>query len=349
MGGLLLCYALSFFFAAFFGYLTGKLYNRTRGQEMIAGLIVGYFANGVYQFLFLFAVGGLIAVTVPHPMIMDNGIGVRMTVDLVELDKGGLKYVIDNIYQAPFVYAVLVISLAILAAMCFVYYMNKRGGHGRKNSPAAFAFNALLCLIAVGIAAYAINARAGYISLPPVPMLDSWVPRLARVRNVPVVTGLLILALCAFTSLIMKTKLGQDFRSVGQSQHIAEVSGINIDRTRIIATIISTVLAAWGQLIYLQNMGTLNTYGAHTQIGLFSVAALLVGGASASRASITNAILGIVLFHAMFIISPEMGKSLFGQAVLGEYFRTFLAYGVIGVALALHVWTTNRKSRPAVE
>jgi simple sugar transport system permease protein len=127
------------------------------------------------------------------------------------------------------------------------------------------------------------------------------------------------------------------------------VSGINVDRTRIIATIMSTVLAAWGQLIYLQNMGTLSTYSAHTQIGLFSVAALLVGGASTTRASIKNAVFGTILFNAMFIMSPELGQSLFGQAVLGEYFRTFLAYGVIGVALGLHVWKANKKSKIVIE
>jgi len=159
----------------------------------------------------------------------------------------------------------------------------------------------------------------------------------------------LIITLCIFTWLIMKTKLGQDFRAVGQSQHIAKVSGINVDRTRIIATMISTVLAAWGQLIFLQNMGTLNTYGAHTQIGMFSVAALLVGGASTSRASIQNAVFGTILFNAMFIMSPEIGLSLFGQAALGEYFRTFMVYGVIGVALGLHVWKANKKDKIVLE
>jgi len=51
----------------------------------------------------------------------------------------------------------------------------------------------------------------------------------------------------------------------------------------------------------------------------------------------------------MFIMSPEIGQSLFGQAILGEYFRTFMVYGVIGVALGLHVWNTNKKSRITVE
>jgi hypothetical protein len=103
-----------------------------------------------------------------------------------------------------------------------------------------------------------------------------------------------------------------------------------------------TVLAAWGQIMYLQNMGTLNTYGAHTQIGMFSVASILVGGASTQKASVKHAIIGTILFNSMFIISPEIGLSLFGNALPGEYFRTFMVYGVIGLALGLHVWRTNK-------
>ena len=46
--------------AALFGFLIGKLLNKMKGQEMIGGLILGYFANGLYQLLFLFIFGNLI-------------------------------------------------------------------------------------------------------------------------------------------------------------------------------------------------------------------------------------------------------------------------------------------------
>jgi len=333
ISGLLFCFIVAALVAALCGYFTGKLYNKTRGQEMIASLIVGFFANGIYQFLFLFVVGMVIAVPATHPMIKPDGIGIRMTVDLVPVKQGGLKYALDNIYQIPFVHALLVVALGLLALLLIRYYWNKRKGYGYRNSMSSLLVNGTLCLGLAGVAIHAMMTKS----------------ELMMVRKVPVVTGLLIIGLCVFTVLIMKTKLGQDFRSVGQSQHTAEVSGINVDRTRIIATMISTVLAAWGQIIYLQNMGTLNTYNAHTQIGMFSVAALLVGGASTSKASITHAIFGTILFNAMFIMSPEIGQSLFGQAILGEYFRTFMVYGVIGVALGLHVWNTNKKSRITLE
>jgi len=142
-----------------------------------------------------------------------------------------------------------------------------------------------------------------------------------------------------------KTKLGQDFRSVGHNQHIAEVSGINVDRTRIIATIFSTVLAAWGMIIYLQNMGTLVVYDAHRNIGLFSVAALLVGGASTTKAGVKNALIGAALFNSMTIVSPELGEALFGDPASGEFFRSFMVYGVIGLALGLYVWKSIKAER----
>lgn len=331
ISGLLYSFVIAFFVAAFCGYLTGLLYNKTRGQEMIASLIVGYFANGIYQFLFLFVVGVVIAVPATHPMIKPDGIGIRMTVDLVPLKNGGLKYALDNIWTVPFVHALIIVAVGIVLFSAVHWWLNNRRGEGHKNSKRALAGHLIL---AAALAAVAVYSMAFNTSL-------------MIVRRVPVVTGLLIVALCIFTTLITRTKLGQDFRSTGFSQHVSQVSGINIDQTRIIATMISTVLAAWGQIIYLQNMGTLNTYNAHTQIGMFSVASLLVGGASTSKANIKNAIFGTILFNSMFIMSPEIGQSLFGQALLGEYFRTFMVYGVIGLALGLYVWKALKQQKAA--
>ena len=329
--GLLYAFVIAFFVAALCGYFTGLLYNKTRGQEMIASLIVGYFANGVYQFLFLFVIGVIIAVPATHPMIKPDGIGIRMTVDLVPAKSGGLKYALDDIWTIPFVHALLVVAAGIIIFTAVRWWLNNKRGESYRNDRGSAIGSVLLGAALTAVSVYALATGS----------------QLMMVRRVPVVTGLLIVALCFFTVLITKTKLGQDFRSAGFNQHVSQVSGINVDQTRIIATMISTVLAAWGQIIYLQNMGTLNTYNAHTQIGMFSVASLLVGGASTSKANIKNAIFGTILFNSMFIMSPEIGQSLFGQALLGEYFRTFMVYGVIGLALGLYVWKALKQQRAA--
>ena len=323
--GLILCVALSVPLALLFGRMTGHLYNKTRGQEMIASLIVGFFANAAYQFAFLYFVGGLIKVPANHPMIKPDGVGIRATIDMGKPDEGGLQYAVDGICKIPLMWGLLIVSLSVLVWLAWYYHkVNKNAAFREKIWP--LRIKMLLAAAASILFGCVLTSESLLLGI-----------------KIPVVTAMAILLLCLFTEWITGTKLGQDFRSVGSSQHIAQVSGIDIDKKRILAVEISTVLAALGQIIFLQDIGTFNTYSAHEQIGMFSVAALLVGGASISNATIWHAIIGTILFNAMFIISPEIGQAVFGQVLLGEYFRTFVVYGVIGLALGIYVWKINRR------
>lgn len=71
----------------------------------------------------------------------------------------------------------------------------------------------------------------------------------------------------------------------------------------------------------------------------------MIGGASVTNAKISHALLGTLLFHTLFIVSPLAGRNLFGDAQLGEYFRVFVAYGVIGVSLVMHAWRKQLESK----
>lgn len=315
-GGFMLCVLLSTPLAIIFGYLTGALLNKTKGQEMITSMILGYFANGLYQLLFLFLVGTLIPMKNDKLMI-PGGVGIKNTVDL----NGGIKYALDNIWKMNGL-DVLYYGSIIAIIVIFLYSIFKYIKY--KNKTISF-YKKEIILIAVFIILY------GSLYVP-------YVTKTLSTVSVPIVTMLITLALCLFNILIFKTKLGQDFRTVGQSLNVANASGINVNKTRVIAIIISTVLAAWGQLIFLQNIGTLNTYGSHEQVGMFAIASILIGGATVSKATNKQAILGVVLFHTLFIVSPMAGKNLFDNAQIGEYFRVFVAYGVICVSLALYAW-----------
>ena len=162
------------------------------------------------------------------------------------------------------------------------------------------------------------------------------------VIKIPFGTFGLILLLCIFTTWFRNTKMGQDMRAVGQEMGVSESSGINVERTRIQSIIISTVLACYGQIIYLQSIGTMNTYNGADQCALFAAASLLVGGASVTKATIPNALFGTALFHLMFVVLPKAGANLTGQAALGEYLRMFVSYGVVAIALILHAWKRQK-------
>jgi simple sugar transport system permease protein len=320
--GFLLCVVLTTPLAIIFGYFTGKLLNKTKGQEMITSMILGYFANGLYQLLFLFLIGTLIPMNNPVLMI-SGGVGIKNTVDLT----GGIKYALDNIFNKSLYYVVYNMALiALVICVALIIYSAIK----KKKNLKGLIIKAIISLVVfVGCQINSVAILLNYV-------------------GVPIVTMLVIAALCVFNILIFKTKLGQDFRTVGQNPVVANASGINVDKTRIKAIVISTVLAAWGQLIFLQNIGTLNTYGSHEQVGMFAIAAILIGGATVSKATNKQAILGVILFHTLFIVSPTAGKNLFNNAQIGEYFRVFVAYGVICVSLVLYAWKDHVKAKEEV-
>ena len=262
--GFALACAIAAPLAVLFGLGTGALFNRSKSREMVTGLVAGFFASGLYQLVFLFAVGSLIPWH-DRSMLLPQGIGLRNTIDLL-----GIQYALDDLVKVQVT-------------------------------------------------------------------LDGWPVR------VPAVTFLFIGLVCAFNLFFQRTRLGQELRAMGQDPHVAATAGIDVDRNRLIATVLSTLFAAWGQLFFLQNLGTLNTYTSHDQTGLFSVAALLVSGATVSRATVGQALIGTLLFHTLFVVSPLAGKALAGDAQIGEYFRVFVAYAVITVALVLHAWQKARR------
>jgi simple sugar transport system permease protein len=267
IGGFLLACVIAVPLAIGVGLLVGLMFNRARGKEMITGLIAGYFANGLYQLLFLFGVGTIIPFHDPV-LLVPRGegayYGYRVTVDLA-----AIHHTVDGALAPSFVMGVVKVRLSLVL----------------------YALVAFLCL---GI----------------------W--------------------------LFLRTKLGQEFRAMGQDSKVAEIYGIRVNRNRIIATVISTVLAAWGQMLYLQNLGNMNTYSSHELVGMFSIASILMAGATVERATIWHALGGVLLFHSLYVALPQAAARIFEDSLLGEYFRTCLMYGVIAISIAVYAIRKRR-------
>ena len=315
VGGFLVAVVMTVPIAAFFGFLIGKLLNKMKGQEMIGGMILGYFANGLYQLLFLFIFGNLIPLKTDG-LVIKGSTGVANTIEL-----HGIKYALDSIWRLDFTRA-LYVCAALVVVFSLLALLLKKTGNRKKT------IMTIVLTVAV-VAVYHIP----------------FIKAIFATIRIPMVTFIVIALLCAFNVAIMRTRLGQQFRAVGQNMTVANASGINVDRVRLIAITISTVLAAWGQLIFVQNFGLFQTYGAHEQVGLYAGAAILVGGASVVRATNAQAILGCILFHTLFIVAPAAGNTLFGDAGIGEYFRVFISYGVIALALVLHGLRTMKSKK----
>ena len=283
IAGILAAALISVPLSLVFGYLTGKLLNRTKGQEMITGMILGFFANGLYQFLFLFVLGGIIKIDAPNIMLA-SGVGVRNTVDLANVKYALDEFSLFGIDTKVDVFTAMILFGALFAA----YYLYQLLVKKKTEIAVKVKLGLSAVLILAGAVCGQTKALVQYKMLVQIPMTPY----------------LLIVLVCLLVPVLLRTKLGQDMRAVGQNMGVSSVAGIHVDRTRIIAICFSTVLAAWGQIIFLQNMGNMSTYNAHENVGMFSAAAILIGGATVAKATVGQALLGTLLFHLLFNVSP---------------------------------------------
>lgn len=150
--------------------------------------------------------------------------------------------------------------------------------------------------------------------------------------SIPIGT-LLFFALLAFTMwAFLHTKTGTAMTAVGSNPTFAKASGINVNKIRMLSVIMSTWLAAIGILVYQQGFGFIQLYMAPFSMALPAVSALLIGGASINKASITNVIIGTFLFQGIVTMTPTVMNSIIHMD-MSEVIRIIVSNGMILYAL----------------
>ena len=133
--------------------------------------------------------------------------------------------------------------------------------------------------------------------------------------------------------LFFKSKTGIAISAGGINPKFAQASGLNIDRNRILANIFSTILGAIGIIIYSQSFGYVQLYTAPLMMAFPAVAAILIGGATASRASAFNAVIGVFLFQGLLTTALPVANEIFKGTNLSDMMRAIIQNGVILYAL----------------
>lgn len=141
--------------------------------------------------------------------------------------------------------------------------------------------------------------------------------------------ALLALGMWAF----LHTKTGTAMTAVGSNPAFARASGINIDRTRLLSVILSTWLGAIGILVYQQGFGFVQMYNAPFNMALPAVSAILIGGASVNKASISNVVIGTILFQGLVTMTPTVMNSMLNIGDMSEVIRVIVSQGMILYAL----------------
>lgn len=294
-------------FALLFGILTGMLLNKTRGHEMIASWFVGYLGDSIYVFILLALMGSVIPIT-SSSLLLSGGVGLKNAINL----NGTLLHSVDGLLQVQFFLLIIILGIFFLGVT--IYHLMKKDAHFDKKT--GYTRIALFTVV---------------ILMSSLIMYGDVLPKeINQLKNIqfPVITGALICAVAVFCQMITRTKIGQDFTQLSSNQQNSIDSDRHSSKVRITAIAISTVMASWGQMILLQNTGNFSTYGSHLGIGVMAVSAIVVGGATISKATVRNALLGTLVLQGFYIISIPAVEQLFSSNV-SESLRVILINGAI--------------------
>lgn len=154
------------------------------------------------------------------------------------------------------------------------------------------------------------------------------------VGSVAIPTGLLLFTglSCVLLWYFLRTKTGLAMSVVGANPRFAEASGLNVNKCRMIASILSSAMGAAGIVVYSQSYGFLQLYQAPLYMALYSVSAILIGGASLQRATITQALIGTFLFNGLLVIALPVANVAMSSDI-SEIMRVIISNGIILYAL----------------
>ncbi|MDP3058193.1 MAG: ABC transporter permease, partial [bacterium] len=136
-------------------------------------------------------------------------------------------------------------------------------------------------------------------------------------------TGLLLvfLLLCLGIWVFMRSKTGIAMKAVGDSRQFAAASGLSVDKNRILGTTLSTALGAVGIVVFSQSYGFLQLYEAPMFMGFDAVAAILIGGATVRKASISNVIIGAILLQGLLVVALPVANKIITVGGVAEITR----------------------------
>ena len=148
-------------------------------------------------------------------------------------------------------------------------------------------------------------------------------------------TLLVIAAAGVLMWLFFRSRAGIAISAVGSNPVFARAAGLNVDRSRVVANMISTSLGAVGIIIYAQAFGFIQVYDFPLLLAFPAVAAIFVGGASAQRSKVMHVIIGAFLFQGLITVAPPVaGRLLQGtDADIANPVRMIIQNGVILYAL----------------
>ena len=158
------------------------------------------------------------------------------------------------------------------------------------------------------------------------------------------VLGLLIICMV----VMYKTKIGRYILAIGSNEEATRLSGINVDKYKIIAYSIGGFFAGLAALFYTASNPSLTIAGGNG-MELDAIAGVYIGGTSTTggAASVAGTLLGSII---LVVIRQGLNMALSSGSVVSATNITYAVTGVIGVgAVLLDVLKKKAASKVKIE
>jgi len=156
-------------------------------------------------------------------------------------------------------------------------------------------------------------------------------------RGIPWMFGLFVLLVVIMQYALTRTKWGRAMFAVGGNREAARRSGINVNRIRISAFMLCSMLAALGGTLAASRLASSSQQAGTGDVNLNAIAAAVIGGTSlfGGRGSAWSALLGVIVIQAI-----SNGLTLLNLS-------SSLRYMITGAVLAIAVIVDSlaRRSR----
>jgi D-xylose transport system permease protein len=134
-------------------------------------------------------------------------------------------------------------------------------------------------------------------------------PELATIEGVPYVVPIILVLLVAGTYVLDRTRFGRHIYAVGGNKEAARRAGVNVDRIRLSAFVITSAVAAIGAIVYTSKSGSVDGNAGNGNTLLFAVGAAVIGGTSlfGGRGRVRDAVIG-----GLVLATVQNGLQLLG-------------------------------------
>jgi ribose transport system permease protein len=160
-----------------------------------------------------------------------------------------------------------------------------------------------------------------------------------RLFHLPVTTLILIIIAIVAAIFLNKTIYGRYLLALGNNPEAARYSGINVDRTKLMAYVICSTLAGLGGMLFVLDINAAQPSDFGNFYELYAIAAAVLGGCSlrGGEGSISGVVIGsavmVVLQNAINLVHPKyqnvefaiIGGVILIGVIVDELVRRFAA------------------------